>query len=185
LSAFGIITPTNPDCIVLPAGDTPWDQNEIANMKIFLDTEFTDLLDPQLISIGMVAETGEEFYAEVPYPDEACTAFVREAVIPLLGRVPGANCALSDLRSLILTWLSLVRRRNEDLEICIDYQTDWDLFSDALDYRIPAWCQRRMVAREINELLRYEYHKKNGYEEHHALYDAKANQYAFRERPDG
>jgi len=35
--------------------------------KIFIDTEFTDFIDPQLISIGLVSEFGEEFYAEVPY----------------------------------------------------------------------------------------------------------------------
>lgn len=30
-------------------------------MLVFLDTEFTDFLDPRLISIGMIAYTGEEF----------------------------------------------------------------------------------------------------------------------------
>lgn len=35
--------------------------------NVFIDTEFTDFLDPQLISIGLVAESGEEFYAELPY----------------------------------------------------------------------------------------------------------------------
>lgn len=34
-------------------------------IKIFIDTEFTDFVDLKLISIRMVAETGEEFYAEV------------------------------------------------------------------------------------------------------------------------
>lgn len=153
----------------------------MTGVKIFLDTEFTDFFDPHLISIGMVAETGEEFYAEVPYPDEACSAFVREAVIPLLGRFPGSECPLEDLRSRILTWLSIVRNRDEQVDICIDYQTDWELFCVALDYRVPGWCIQRMVAMNINELLRYDYHKKNGNEEHHALYDARANQYAFRE----
>jgi hypothetical protein len=33
--------------------------------KVFIDTEFTDFNDPHLISIGLVAESGEEFYAEV------------------------------------------------------------------------------------------------------------------------
>lgn len=37
-------------------------------MLIFLDTEFTDLTSPELLSIGMVSEGGREFYAEItPY----------------------------------------------------------------------------------------------------------------------
>jgi hypothetical protein len=32
-------------------------------------------------------------------------------------------------------------------------------------------------------LLRYSFHKKNHLPEHHALYDAQAARYAFRERP--
>jgi len=32
-------------------------------LKIFIDTEFTNLIAPQLVSIGLVAESGEEFYA--------------------------------------------------------------------------------------------------------------------------
>jgi len=35
-------------------------------LKVFIDTEFTDFLDPQLISIGLVAQSGEKFYAELP-----------------------------------------------------------------------------------------------------------------------
>lgn len=150
-------------------------------LKIFLDTEFTDFFDPQLISLGMVADTGEEFYVEVPYRDEACSPFVREAVIPLLGRIPNASCSSENLRLQILKWLEIVRRNDEPVEICIDYQTDWDLFCDALDYRVPTWCKKRLVAQNINELLLYEFHKKSGLEDHHALYDARANLYAFRE----
>lgn len=153
-------------------------------LKVFIDTEFTDFIDTHLISIGMTAETGEEFYAEVPYPDTACSAFVREAVIPLLGRQPNASCPADELRTRILTWLGLVKRRNEEVEICFDYQTDWDLFVDALDYRVPTWCQQRLVAQNINELLRYEFHQQCNLPEHHALFDALANRYAFREIQD-
>lgn len=154
-------------------------------MKVFLDSEFTDFLDPRLISLALVADSGEEFYAEVPYPEKACSAFVRETVIPLLNQHPNAFCQLEDLGAQITAWLEAVKvkRSNEDIEICIDYQTDWDLFADALDNRVPPWCKPRNVGRNINKLLRYAYHKKNGLPEHHALYDARAACYAFRERP--
>jgi hypothetical protein len=152
-------------------------------MKIFLDCEFTDFLDPKLISIGMVADSGEEFYAEVPYPEHACSAFVREAVIPLLNKHPEAYCQTVDLGTRIMAWLEAVKRTSEDVEVCIDYQTDWDLFAAALNSRVPSWCKPRNVGRNINELLRYSFHKKNGLPEHNALYDARAARHAFRERP--
>lgn len=151
-------------------------------MLVFMDTEFTDFLDPRLISIGMVADSGEEFYAEVPFPDAACSAFVREAVLPLLNQYPHAYCPVVDLGMRITEWLHIVKRSNEGIEICVDYQTDWDLFADALDNRVPPWCKPRHVGRNINALLRYAYHRKNGLPEHHALFDAQANRYAFRER---
>ena len=34
-------------------------------MLVFLDTEFTNLLCPQLLSVGMVTLDGREFYAEI------------------------------------------------------------------------------------------------------------------------
>jgi hypothetical protein len=148
--------------------------------KVFLDTEFTDFVDPHLISIGMAAESGEEFYAEVPYSEAGCSAFVREVVLPLLGRLPDAACSPDDLGTKIVAWLETI---DEEVEICVDYQTDWDLFVHALDYRVPPWCRQRMVAPDINESLCHEFHEKNKLPEHHALYDALANRYAFRESP--
>lgn len=57
-------------------------------MLIFFDTEFSGLiLDPKLISIGMIAEDGERtFYAELSdtYLASACEPFVLEAVLPHL-----------------------------------------------------------------------------------------------------
>lgn len=152
-------------------------------LKIFIDTEFTNFIDTGLISIGLAAESGEEFYAEVPYADQECSEFVRAAVIPLLDCGPSA-CSIDELRDKLITWLHLVRRSGEDMEICFDYETDWALFCDVLSDVIPSWCQPRRVGRNINELLRYEFHKKNDLPEHHALNDALAMRYAFRDRPE-
>ncbi len=131
----------------------------------------------------MVAETGEEFYAEIPFPYNVCSGFVREVVIPLLNKLPLAYCPRVELGMRIISWIKLVKRRDEDVEICFDFQTDWDLFAASLDNRIPPWCKARNVGSNISELLRYEYHKKNNLPEHHALYDAQANRYAFRQLP--
>jgi hypothetical protein len=151
--------------------------------KIFIDTEFTDFIDPQLISIGMAAESGETFYAELPYDRARCSQFVRDVVIPLLENTPESLASPDDLYIQISNWLRIVRPSNESIDICFDYQTDWDLFSRAFDHHVPSWCNSRLIGSNINELLRYEFHKKNQLPEHHALNDARANCYAFREHP--
>lgn len=68
-------------------------------MKVVIDTELTDFIECHLISLGMVTERGEEFYAEIPYPNQTCSAFVREDVIPILGIHPNAPCEKVALRS--------------------------------------------------------------------------------------
>lgn len=151
-------------------------------LKVFIDTEFTDFIDCHMISLGMAAESGEEFYAEVPYPDNACSAFVRAAVLPLLGKIPHAECAVCDLKVKVIDWLNLLRELDEEVVICYDYQTDWDLFSDMFDYQIPPWCRPRLIAKNIDDALVYQYHEMKKLPSHHALYDALANRYAFKER---
>ena len=53
---------------------------------MFIDAEFTDFDYPQLISIGLVAESGETFYAELDngWSPESCSPFVRQEVLPQL-----------------------------------------------------------------------------------------------------
>ena len=53
---------------------------------VFMDTEFTDFDYPQLISIGLVSETGESFYAEMSngWSREGCSPFVAEHILPQL-----------------------------------------------------------------------------------------------------
>ena len=56
-------------------------------MLVFLDTEFTDLLQPQLLSLGLAALNGREFYADLDLTTsirkarvKASTDFVRETL---------------------------------------------------------------------------------------------------------
>lgn len=59
-------------------------------IKIYFDTEFTDLVgietDIKLISAGFVASDGRELYFELVdhYHLDDCSAFVHESVLPLL-----------------------------------------------------------------------------------------------------
>jgi hypothetical protein len=153
----------------------------MSDQLIFLDTEFTSFHEPELISIGLAAATGDEFYAEVPYSMGACSDFVRKTVLPLLGADPLASCPLEDLRSRILNWLAIVKI-DAELSICCDSEFDEQLILSVLDYPLPPHVRmRRIGSRYINELRRYEYHVKNCLPEHHALNDAKALRYAYRE----
>jgi len=149
-------------------------------MNVFLDTEFTDFMAPHLISLGMASEYGEDFYGEVPYPDHLCSTFVREVVIPLLREIPHSYFSLPKLHLEIIKWLEIVRRNNEDVYICVDSQTDWDLFRNALDHRVPSWCHCKFVSDEIVELMLYDFFENSKLPEHHALHDAQANRHAYR-----
>lgn len=48
-------------------------------LKIFIAAEFSNFIDADLISLGLTAERGEEFYAEIPYPQATCSPFVNES----------------------------------------------------------------------------------------------------------
>lgn len=147
---------------------------------IFLDTEFTNFQSPELISIALAASSGEEFYAEVPFPAASASQFVREVVIPLLNKDPSAHCPSDELCTRILNWLTVVITGKETI-ICVDSHYDEILFRDIFDGYPPNFIRFRYVSQNISELLRYEFHKKNSLPEHHALNDACANRYAFRE----
>jgi len=46
-------------------------------MLVFLDTEFTDLLNPELLSLGLVTLDGREHYAELDLTTDAGKARVK------------------------------------------------------------------------------------------------------------
>ena len=92
--------------------------------NVFIDTEFTDFIDPQLISIDLVTQSGEEFYAELPYEVRECSEFIKAAVLPLLGYAPHAEMTKDDLYVQMTNWLRLVRPKDQEVFICYDYKTD-------------------------------------------------------------
>jgi hypothetical protein len=117
--------------------------------KIFLDTEFTGLhQNSTLISLGMVAETGEKFYAEfADYDKSQLTDWLQENVIKKLhGSLPPSEKVIinSDfvqlqgsrmqIAGLLKEWLT----RFKTIEIWADVLAyDWvlfcELFGGALD----------------------------------------------------
>lgn len=151
---------------------------------IFLDTEFTSFESPKLISIGLAASTGENFYAEVPFATTSTSPFVRDVVIPLLNQDPAAYCQFDELNVRIRNWLTVVRTGVE-IVICFDSQYDESLFRSIFDGYPPPSLRFRNVDGKINELLRHEFLVKNMLPEHHALNDAMAMRYAFRDSLHG
>lgn len=151
------------------------------NQLIFLDTEFTSFDSPALISIGLAATSGEEFYAEVaPLPEAPMSTFVRDVVIPLLDNNPQVRCPIDELHIRIRHWLVVVQNSPE-ITICFDSHYDEVLFKAIFDGHPPRHLRFRNVYRNIVELLRHDFHKKNSLPEHHALNDARGLRYAFRE----
>ena len=151
-------------------------------MKIFLDTEYTDFgVNRQLISIGMVADSDEEFYMEFPFDYKLCNEFVIDNVLPLLNKEQLTEpYKEGNARSSILNWFSIVRRKEETIEVCSDSQSDWDLLIKALEYNVPQYIVHTNIEENLVYNRMFEFWEETKLPEHHALYDAKANRAGFR-----
>lgn len=118
---------------------------------IFLDTEFTNFQRPQLLSLGMVSQQGEEFYAELDLTTdeagralEASSEFVRgPEVLGQWGSVSGRAMSAVQIGEQAGHWLNSQIERVQSagasgasgasrLTICSDYDTDFKLLVSAL-----------------------------------------------------
>ncbi len=141
-------------------------------LLLFLDTEFTDFKDMDLISIGIVSQDHHEFYAEnAEYKKNWCNDFVKSDV---LTKLQGAEHAMSydQLKEKLQIWLSDLLEEYSSVLFIFDYSGDWFLLGELLiDYP-----QRDKVKGQKDELDAgielYFMHDRS--KEHHALHDAKA-----------
>jgi hypothetical protein len=146
--------------------------------NIFIDTEFTNFTDTELISIGLVTECGNyEFYAELPVNRKQCSEFVIDVVLPLLGQDPKAECTLAELSPKLRTWLDQFKKQSP--VICFDFQGDLELFCYALNDEIPPYLGFKNVYEYLNDLKLELFYAESQLERHHALHDAKANRFAY------
>jgi len=149
-------------------------------MLVFVDTEFTDFVQIDLISVALVAEDRREFYAErTDYRPEDCNDFVRAAVVPMLGRVAGAACTRTELTSRLRAWFEALP---EPATLVYDYSTDRELLVDAYlgdEFDLPPTnVGGSLLLGEVESDLVYQ-HALNqayvtGWPRHHALADARA-----------
>jgi hypothetical protein len=146
-------------------------------MLLFLDTEYTDPLQIDLISIGLVSEDGKhEFYCERSDFDEGlCNGFVRSAVLPLLQGERAADRA--GLRRQLTAWFAQLPR---SVTIGCDSFTDYELLLDALDHEKPVNLAERVDLRPLIDNTVFHaavcrYHNAPDRPWHHALHDARAH----------
>lgn len=121
-------------------------------MLLFLDTEFTDFLDCELISIGLVSDDGQhELYLEVQDFDRSiCNAFVQSAVWAHLGQIDGAVVPKTEVQTRLRTWFATLPA---SVTIACDSQHDRDLLADALDGEWPpnlsGWLDLRAAVESV------------------------------------
>jgi hypothetical protein len=145
-------------------------------MLVFLDTEFTDSLDCDLISLGMVHEDGQhELYLErSDYRDDWCNSFVRAAVQPQLGAA-GPAVTKNQRAARLAAWFAELP---SPVTVACDSFTDWELLLDALGDERPANLGsyldlRPAAASPVFSRAVVRYHEDHG-PWHHALHDARA-----------
>ncbi len=175
-------------------------------MIVFLDTEFTDLLHPELLSIGLVTLVGREFYAELDLTTDAGKArvmvssdFVRYGgVLDFWGLVPGASGTEWDMGRRAGEWLLELAARDAQaetrIEVAFDYGMDYELMEYAIR-QAGLWDLVREVVLPVNvnpitgtitgelaaEAFFREMSKRGGrgLKRHHALADALALRAAY------
>jgi 3' exoribonuclease, RNase T-like len=151
-------------------------------VRLFLDTEFTDFVNPELISIGIVDESGREFYAERnDFPREACSEFVVETVLPLLGQSDGIVGTQQHIASQLERWLE--EYRESGAIICVDYHTDWHLFQGLLS-ELPKRGNFEFITHDniwsnLDSRSITQWWSDTQLPQHHALYDAYANRHGY------
>lgn len=146
-------------------------------MLVFLDTEFTDFAQPELISIGLATIGAPDFYAErSDYPIDRCSPFVVKEVLPLLGRTPESVCSALELSRRLNAWFDALP---EQAHVLYDFEADWKLLNAAFVGELPNRVGKhelvdrkifRHSAYKLGEVLTYTAERPP----HHALADAQA-----------
>lgn len=148
-------------------------------IRVFLDTEFSNPVDMHLISVGLVSERDDEFYAElVPIRDSDCNEFTRNVVLPQLGKTPEVSMSAEQLDVTLRAWFEKIRANAELVVVSYDFFGDFILLKEALYENLPPYVRGDNIRGRLNEDARREYFQTVA-TQHHALVDAKALRYAY------
>ena len=155
-------------------------------MKIFLDTEFTNLDEPDLISVGLVSDHGAELYIVLnDFDHTKCSDFVEANVSPLLHLESPE--VLSRTQAIVRMKGWLVDQRTsakEVIQLVADHPIDFELIPSSVISKV-----RNIEFFDVyTELLRPsllhftadqdDWHRQMGIR-HHALVDARGLKYAW------
>lgn len=147
-------------------------KNKKDRLLLFLDTEFTDFKDMDLISIGIVSQYLHEFYAEnAEYEQSWCNDFVKSVVV---SKLQGGEHALPypQLKENLQLWISDLLEEYATVLFVFDYSGDWFLLGELLfDYPQKDKVKGQKDDLEAGIELYFMHDRSN---EHHALHDAKA-----------
>ena len=165
-------------------------------MTVFFDTEFTGLTsDPRLLSIGMVADDGQELYIELTdgWTEAMCSPWTRQHVLPMLGE--GEQLARREAGRRIGDWLA-----SFSVLPTLLGDTDWDttLLTQLLEesklpkgsYKVELLAFSSKEQAKSFEGAKQQYFKLKQAVPHHALTDAHAfraawgNVFGQRTSPD-
>lgn len=176
--------------------------------KIFLDTEFSGLHQKTtLISLALVAESGEEFYAEfTDYNKNQITVWIQKYILNRLIieksnfkdiknlRIKGNKKAVKDA---LILWFNQFPKKKNSIQIWADcYAWDWVLFCElfggameipesihymTMDLATFLFSRNIDVYTKRVKLLPAGYKDKNNLKQHNALYDARIELAIFKE----
>lgn len=160
-------------------------------LRIFIDTEFTDFVDPSLIALALVADTDppQEFYVEISdFDRNSCNDFVVANVLPQLNIILGRSMSYEEAKDRVGEWLNLFRHTGA----CICYVFIGDLIllqkmlhesgKDDKAADMSEWLSFDNIWTNLDRDLRTNFWRDHPeISEHHALYDARANLAAMSE----
>lgn len=145
--------------------------NKKDNLLLFVDTEFTDFKEMDLISIGIVSIQNHKFYAENSnFRKDWCSEFVKEIIIP---KLEGKKSKLSHdkIQKKIQKWISNILKKYKKVTFIYDYSGDWILLEKLL-IEFKEMEKINKIKVNLDEKIN-EYFKEENSNEHHALTDAK------------
>ena len=165
-------------------------------LSVFFDTEFAGGIERRdaqryLISIGLVAADGREFYGELTdtWADQQCSDWVVANVLPLL---EGGECQMGveTLASRLKAWIEGLS--DDDTEVVLRTDAphlDWPFVEEMFKfYGWPKNLRKKygtVYFESDRQSHRYnngveDYFKTHGKRKHHALVDARSMQYAWK-----
>lgn len=173
------------------------------NHLIMIDTEFTDFIDTELISLGAVTLDGEEFYVEITdYNTKAQSDFVKQIVVPLLDHQQHGHPRITASR-MLNSWIQSLPGNGKDYIVVVDYSKDFELFNSLRSDTFVELYDHLLSSININTLLVNDtiainndhalpvfahglmhicfddYYQYIDNRQHHALVDAKSNLYGY------